>query len=131
VFDLVVAMHRPLDRMSVSFTIFRLDGTPVGSGFSNDVALSNSMVGARAMFVVAVRPTSLAPGQYYFGISIGGGNNRTGHVNYHTIQDCLQFEILPQEAGVGIAATWRTGWGSFMFENTTLEMQRQNEETSL
>ena len=127
IFELVAEAMGHVDRLRVSYTIFQMDSTPVGSGFSNDVYVTNRLIGTLMKFVVTVRAPLLAPGQYHFGISLGRGNYKIGYVDYDTVQQCLPFEILTQDGVSGIASTWRTGWGPLIFDETTLEIDEDRE----
>jgi lipopolysaccharide transport system ATP-binding protein len=97
----------------LSATIFRVDGVPVGSWFTDHIIAPSR--GEEAEYDVQVMKHSLAPGKYYFGISTGRGNHRTGHVDFDTILNVLHFEVRPPEGDCGTVAIWSSSWGPIVF----------------
>lgn len=110
---------RNLFESRVSFTIFSLDGTPVGSGFSENLL---NLSGERTEnWEIIVQEQSLAPGRYYFGVSIGTGDHTTGHIDYDVVLDVLHFDVKPQESEEGTIAYWHSGWGHLIFPDTKIK----------
>lgn len=117
-FRAIVKIIDPVKRMRVSFTIFQLDGTPVGSGFSNEIEIPAQSPNFTSRVHLS-RPR-LAPGQYHFGIAIGLGDHTSGHIDYDVVLDCLPFEVLPPVGKDGTLPIWNRGWGPLIFNDITL-----------
>jgi len=124
IFTLRSKIIDPINVMRVSFTIFALDGTPVGSGFSNemDVSHHHGAIGHR----VTISAPGLAPGRYYFGIAIGRGDHTSGHVDYDVVFDCLPFEVAPPLTKDGVLSFWSHAWGPVLFTNVVLTADSKN-----
>jgi len=102
-------------RFRLSFTIFRADGSPVGSGFSEPV----HSIGKDEMQDVelSVADHNLAPGRYHLGIAVGRGDHRLGHVDFDVLLDVCHFEVLPPAGDEGTLSYWASGWGPIRFES--------------
>ena len=102
----------------LSFTLFRGDGTAVGSVFSKECVQLQS--GEETTTLVTMSDLSLAPGNYYFAISAGTGNNFTGCRDLDSLTDVLHFEVArPVLAGGGVAV-WHKGWGPIRLPEPSL-----------
>ena len=103
----------------LSLTLFRGDGTTVGSTFSR--SLVPLQVGSETEAHVTLRDLRLAPGPYYFAMSTGTGDNFTGFRDFDSVTDVLHFEIArPELAGGGVAA-WHAGWGAIRLPEPAIE----------
>jgi len=97
----------------ISLTIFKIDGTPVGSTFSaEDLSI---LKGEEAMFELRLSNLKLAEGQYYMGMAVGKGNERTGHIDFDIILDVLYFEVMSHKGDSGTRAYWAPNWGAIRF----------------
>ena len=111
---ITVRGNETVDRFRFSMTLFRIDGTPVGSLFTSD---KNSLrKGEVATFRLELRNLDLAPGMYYCGLATGKGNHLEGHVDFDIILDVLHFEVMPPEGVDGTRAYWVPWWGAIRLE---------------
>jgi lipopolysaccharide transport system ATP-binding protein len=98
------------DRFRFSMTLFRIDGTPVGSLFtSNKHSIKRGEI---ATFRLELVDMNLAPGMYYCGLATGTGNNFEGHIDFDIINDVLHFEVMPPEGVDGTRSFWVPWWGA-------------------
>jgi len=109
-FKVRVLGMRPVSKLRVSITVFSVNGSPVGSGFSQELEAPGS--GEERDFLVRLPPIRLAPGTYFCSVSIGRGNNLTSTVEYDTVADTMYFEVSPEETESGSLASWMSVWGS-------------------
>jgi lipopolysaccharide transport system ATP-binding protein len=100
-------------RFRISLTIFRLDGTPVGSVFSDECFTVDA--GATATAKLRLRDLRLSEGQYCFGIATGKGDHATGHVDYDIVMDALPFQVMAEEGENSTKAYWTPAWGAVRF----------------
>lgn len=112
---LAVRANRMVDKFRVSFTIFKADGTPVGSGFGPCIHSIN--VGDRTELELLIYDHQLAPGTYSFALALGKGNHREGHVDFDFIFDVCPFEIMSPEGDGGTKSVWPMAWGPLCFAN--------------
>ena len=101
-------------RFRLGGTVFRVDGLPVGSWFTEHTAGLSK--GEEADYTVHASGLSFAPGKYYLGASTGRGDHLTGHVDFDVILNILNFEVWPPEGDGGTVAHWPPGWGSVVFQ---------------
>jgi lipopolysaccharide transport system ATP-binding protein len=105
--------ERTASRFRISLTLFHGDSVPVGSVFSQD-SLTLETNEERDLRITIPNPR-LAPGRYHLGISVGCGNNATGHRDYDILMDVVYFEVLPPEGEGGTQASWACNWGAIRF----------------
>ncbi|MEA5467374.1 ABC transporter ATP-binding protein [Spirulina sp. 06S082] len=110
---IAVRANKQLESFRFSMTIFRIDGSPVGSMFAPE--FPSIPKGSSAFFRIILQDIHLAPGMYYFDIATGKGNHREGHIDFDIINDVLHFEVMPPEGIDGTQAGWYSGWGSIRF----------------
>ena len=70
--------------------------------------------------MVTMSDLSIAPGNYYFAVSVGTGNNFTGFRNFDSVTDVLHFEIARPFLEGGGVAVWKNGWGPVRFPEPSL-----------
>jgi lipopolysaccharide transport system ATP-binding protein len=117
----VVTLHaaRQISRLRVGMTIYARDGTPIGTGYSNEIEGIDQ--GAEREVVVTLPFDRLAPGRYHCGVSIGFGNNQSTLIDYDVVLDTLYFEVGPQRTANGTMASWVPIWGSIIFPELAIE----------
>ncbi|EMI17884.1 Polysaccharide ABC transporter, ATP-binding protein [Rhodopirellula maiorica SM1] len=94
----------------ISLTMYRGDGAPVGSCFSREsVSLQANNT---TKINLQLNDLRLAPGSYYFAISIGTGNHQTGFVDFDCVTDVLHFEVVRPVLDSGVVAIWHNSWGA-------------------
>lgn len=118
-FAIVARAGESVERLRVSGTIFHLDGTAVGTFFSDDDRSMRS--GEERILKVAIKNHSLAPGNYLFGLALGRGNETTGHKDFDVLLDVLPFEIAAIDGDGGVVGAWPRGWGSIRFAAPSIE----------
>jgi lipopolysaccharide transport system ATP-binding protein len=111
-FNCEIACFEDLTDCRISLTIFSSDGASVGSCFGPQVI--NAIKDSKCVVQVEVPSMGLAPGSYHFGLSIGAGNNHTGHLDHDTILDVLSFAIRPEVSAFGTVAEWQRLWGNIV-----------------
>ena len=94
-------------------TIYRFDGTPIGSFFGPETHIVKK--GEDATFRLELNDLRLAQGMYYCGLATGKGNHKEGHTDYDIIHNVLHFEIMAPEGIYGTRANWNSGWGDIRF----------------
>lgn len=97
----------------LSLTIYRSDGTPVGSVFSSDCFTVEPAAPAKA--ILPLRDLRLAEGHYHFAIATGIGDNTTGHRDYDIVWDVLPFQVMAEQGTGGTKAAWPPSWGPIRF----------------
>jgi len=107
--DLTVRANGYAGRFRFSLTLFRLDGTPVGSLFSAEECVIAA--GEVATFRLEIGGLHLAPGGYCFGPATGIGNPLEGHSDFDIVLDVLHFEMMAPEGPGGVRGTWPGAWG--------------------
>ena len=101
------------EKFRVSLTIFRLDGSPVGSLFSEECfSVGAGSTAAAGLRLVNLR---LAEGHYYFGIATGKGDHASGHVDYDIVTDALPFQVMAETGTHSTKAYWTPAWGPIRF----------------
>jgi lipopolysaccharide transport system ATP-binding protein len=113
-FDVLAEVVHLIGRICVSFTVSELAGTPVGGGFSNEIAVSE---GERFIRLTTTIPSiRLAPGQYSISIGIGRGDYKSGGCGYDAVLECIYFRVDPEYGRDGMLPYWNRAWGSFIFD---------------
>jgi lipopolysaccharide transport system ATP-binding protein len=109
-----VRADESVSKLRASMTVFATDGMPVGSSIGPEFT---RLIG-HDQFDIRVRlpHPSLAPGQYYCGVSIGRGSHTSRHVDYDVVLDVLSFEVVPEEGDAGTLSNWGRDWGRIRFQ---------------
>lgn len=110
-FDVSVDSFEFSGAARLSMTLFRAEGGPLGSCFSPEQI--EMQAGTSTRFSVRLEDLRLAPGPYYFAVSIGTGNNHTGFRDFDSVTDVLHFEVVRSALQDGGIAAWNKGWGAF------------------
>ena len=119
VFDVSIQSIEYTGKARLSLTLFRGDGTAIGSCFSDESMQLEK--GTTTDTTVQLDDLRLAPGFYYFGVSVGTGNNHTGFRDFDSVTDVLHFEIArPTLEGGGVAA-WNRGWGAIRLPSPVIK----------
>ncbi len=95
-------------------TVFRIDGTPVGSSWG--LPIHSIQKGAVGTFRLTLHEPHLAPGLYYFGLGISRGKGRASYEDLDVVLDLLHFEMLAPTAQDSARGRWVPSWGSVRFE---------------
>ncbi len=124
--DLVSRSFTGQARMSL--TLYRTDGTAVGSTFSpSEVDLREH--GDPVEMRLTLADHRLAPGRYHLALSLGTGNADTGYRDFDTVRDLLHFEILPRRSDEGTIESWSSQWGAIRLPAPQLECIHKNAVT--
>lgn len=100
-------------RFRVSLTIYRSDGTAVGSLFTSECFTVEPSGPATA--ILPLRDLRLAEGHYHLAIATGTGDNMTGHRDYDIVWDVLPFQVMAEQGTGGTKAAWPPSWGPIRF----------------
>ena len=111
---ITVRGNQSVDKFRFSMTLFRIDGTPVGSFFTDDKY--SLQKGETATYSLVLKHLRLASGIYYCGLATGTGNHLEGHTDFDIVLDVLQFEIMPPEGIDGTQSFWTPSWGSIRLQ---------------
>jgi lipopolysaccharide transport system ATP-binding protein len=117
-----IRAEEDVDKIRVSMTIYSINGSAVGSGFSPEIA--GLRAGEEKDFEISLPPIRFAPGSYYCGVAIGRGSHRTAYVNYDIVLDTLFFEVGPEGTSGGAMAAWDHAWGSISFPDLSVQRCR-------
>jgi lipopolysaccharide transport system ATP-binding protein len=109
----IIAEHA-LSCVRASMTVYKKDGSPVGSSFSGDIA--GIEPGEEFELNVTLPSSRLAPGSYYCGVAIGKGDNLAGHTDYDAVLETLFFDVMPEQTEFGLLGKWQPGWGAISFD---------------
>jgi len=106
--------NKCVPRFRLSFSIFRSDGSPVGSGFSE--CHHSIREGEIQDLELVIGSHNLAAGRYHLGIATGVGDFREGHTDFDVVLEVCHFEVLPPEGDHDTVSVWSAGWGPIRFE---------------
>jgi lipopolysaccharide transport system ATP-binding protein len=109
--------NRSITDWRFSITILRADGNPVGSVFSDSLAIKGS---EEALFDLAIRDHRLAPGRYRLTVATAKGTSPTAHTVFDALCDILPFEVMPPQHADGTRALWHPTWGPILFPEPTV-----------
>jgi lipopolysaccharide transport system ATP-binding protein len=113
VFSAVLKAQTDVKPCRLSLTVFKSDGTPVGSCFGRECLPMRA--GETITTEVSLHHFPLAPGHYHLGLAVGRGNHLEGHVDYDVVLDVLNFEVQAPTGSGNTSASWSQGWGSIIF----------------
>ncbi|MFM6576503.1 MAG: Wzt carbohydrate-binding domain-containing protein, partial [Dolichospermum sp.] len=111
---ITVRGNQNVNKFRFSMTLFRIDGTPVGSFFTEDG--QSLQKGEIATYRLVLRNLRLASGLYYCGLATGKGNHLEGHTDFDIVLDVLHFEIMPPDGIDGTQSFWSPSWGSIRLQ---------------
>jgi lipopolysaccharide transport system ATP-binding protein len=109
-----------LPEFRFSMTIFKMDGTPVGSFFSDNQSFSSFDL-TEENYHIKINNHNLTPGSYYCGLAVGAGTDKNRHTDFDIVMDVLHFEVLPERDEQGAISNWFSGWGPINFKDITVE----------
>ena len=112
-FTATIRRHSTFAQFRISMTVFRQDGTPVGSSFGHEISWPHAS--ERVDVRVSLRDARLSAGRYYCGVSVGRGNYKSVNVDFDVVLDTLHFEVLPEQGAPGTTTAWPRNWGSLLF----------------
>ncbi len=112
-FDIGVVANDSGPPFRVSFTVFQLNGSPVGSVFGPTLPAPER--GATRTYRVTLAGHRLAPGTYYLDMALGRGTNETGMEDFDIVQNILHFQVMNPEGEDNVVAAWAPSWGSVRF----------------
>ncbi|MFA5095624.1 MAG: ABC transporter ATP-binding protein [Candidatus Paceibacterota bacterium] len=93
----------------VSGSISTIENKRVGIFFDNKKFTANK----EGVISFILKNHNLAPGQYYFNLSIGKGDYVTGNKEFDIIYECLYFEISNENEQT---SKWNKDWGNILFQ---------------
>ena len=111
---ITVRGNQNVDKFRFSMTLFRIDGTPVGSFFTED--RQSLQQGEIATYRLVLKDLRLASGLYYCGLATGKGNPVEGHTDFDIVLDVLHFEVMPPDGVDGTQSFWSPSWGSIRLQ---------------
>ena len=118
-----VKAERSVDRIRVGMTIATVDGTPVGTCFSAEIA--GLTAGEERELLLELASAHLAPGHYFCAISVGRGDHRSLLIDYDLVMDTLILKLVPRTHSSGSLASWpNANWGSISFPSLRNRIHR-------
>ncbi|MFM6079111.1 MAG: ABC transporter ATP-binding protein, partial [Dolichospermum sp.] len=111
---ITVRCNQNVDKFRFSMTLFQIDGTPVGSFFTEEGR--SLQQGEIATYRLVLKDLRLASGIYYCGLATGKGNHLEGHKDFDIVLDVLHFEVMPPEGVDGTQSFWSPSWGSIRLQ---------------
>ena len=98
----------------INLTVFQSKGVPVGSSFGpQTLEISNGDV---KRYRIKFNKLSLAPGKYYFGLSVGLGSYLDRLVDFDIIHKVLYFQIKLSNSDDDVLLNWNPSWGIIKFD---------------
>lgn len=94
-------------------TVFRLDGTPVGSSPGSPVHSIGK--GDVATFRLILHQPRLAPGVYYLGLGAARDDGPANYEEFDVVLEVLHFEVVAPADHCDITARWAPSWGTVRF----------------
>ena len=120
-----VKAERSVERIRVGMTIATVDGTPVGTCFSAEIA--GVTAGEERELLLELASAHLAPGRYFCAVSVGRGDHRSLLIDYDIVMDTLYFEVGPERHSSGSLTSWPNAyWGSISFPSLAIESTETN-----
>jgi lipopolysaccharide transport system ATP-binding protein len=108
------------DAFRIAFTVFKIDETPVGTFFSEEIFSVGKNSSTEVL--VNLKGLQLGKGQYYLSLSVGVGNEVTGITDYDIVQQTLYFEITYADVSrEKMIALWPAVLGSINFQQIELK----------
>jgi lipopolysaccharide transport system ATP-binding protein len=95
-------------------TVFRIDGTPVGSSWG--LPIHSIRKGTVGTFRLTLHEPHLAPGLYYLGLGITQGKDVVCYEDLDVVLDLLHFEMLAPPVQDSARRKWVPSWGSVRFK---------------
>lgn len=108
-FEISVSVRDELAAIRFSLTVFRFDGTPVGTAFGENLPAPPPGLHT---YLLAARGARLAPGRYYLALGVGRGTLTEGFIDYDVVTESAHFEVLAPEGSDGSTPPWSSNWGS-------------------
>jgi lipopolysaccharide transport system ATP-binding protein len=110
---LTVRGNDNVGRFRFSLTVFRIDGTPVGTCFGAEV--HSIQIGEVATYRLELGHPRLTHGLYYFAIAVGTGNETSARREFDIVSDVAHFELVPPSGQDGTKNEWYSSWGTVRF----------------
>ena len=108
------------DAFRMAFSISKIDDTPIGTFFSDEIFSSKK--GVTSEILLTIKNHQLAKGQYYLSFSVGVGNEVIGITDYDVVLETLFFEIMYADSDKEkMISLWSSNWGSVNFQNVNLK----------
>jgi len=116
--DLTIESDRDLDDLSIGASIFAQDGTCCGTLFTRDTFSIRR--GQTRSLRLNVHHPRLAPGQYYFGLSIGTGGFSSERHDFDIVIGAPTFTVNFR-SDAGLLGSWNRAWGAIHFSECDLQ----------
>jgi len=107
-----------IESFRFGLTVFRLDGTPVGSSWG--LPIHSIQKGEVGTFRLTLHQPHLAPGVYHLGLGTSRRRGPLSYEDFDVVLEVLHFEVLAPADHGDARATWIPNWGSVRF-NKLLE----------
>lgn len=120
VIEVIAGVIEAIDEIRISFTIFKADGTPIGSGFSQRIFMGFSAY-STVQLSATINDVCLSSGLYMVGFSLGKGTATAGYVDYDVVMDAISFEIDTSYISGEAVQAWHNSWGPVMYPTITIK----------
>jgi len=114
---LTVHCNQGVDRFRFGLTIWRVDGSAVGTVFAQTT--HTIQPGESATYRLQFPGLRLAPGMYSCALSLGIGDQLSERREYDYVRDVLHFQVIGNN-DMGIAGEWHATWGAVQFDLPTV-----------
>ena len=104
-----------VENFRINLTIFQKNGTPVGAFFGPKTLILNENEIRR--YKIVLPNLSLAPGKYFFGMSLGLGSYLDHLVDFDVLLEILDFQIKMLNIEDKYLLNWNPSWGAIKFES--------------
>lgn len=115
---LTVRCTRVVDHFRFGLTVWRVDGSAVGTVFARQTHSLGD--GESATFRLQFPGLRLAPGMYSCALSCGIGDQLSERREYDFVRDVLHFQVVGNSDS-GIAGEWHATWGAIRFDLPTVD----------
>jgi lipopolysaccharide transport system ATP-binding protein len=123
-FSLGVSSGVNVEDLSIGCSIFTAAGNCVGALFTREKF--SVKAGRTVALNLTVSNANLAPGLYYAGFSIGRGGPDSTRDDLDIVIGTPAFQVLPISDSRDPIANWNSNWGSIVFRDTELTVDRES-----
>jgi lipopolysaccharide transport system ATP-binding protein len=103
-----------IESFRFGLTVFRLDGTPVGSSWGGPI--HSIQKGEIGIFRLTLHQPNLAPGVYYLGLGTSRRQSPVSYEDFDVVLEVLHFEVLAPADHIDASVKWVSTWGSVRFK---------------
>ncbi|HVF67316.1 MAG TPA: polysaccharide ABC transporter ATP-binding protein [Pyrinomonadaceae bacterium] len=123
-FSLGVRSEVNMEDLSIGCSIYTATSNCVGALFTRETF--SVKAGRSVALSLTVSNANLAPGLYYAGFSIGRGGPDATREDLDIVIGAPAFQVLPISDSRDPIANWHSNWGSIVFRDTELTVDKES-----